>query len=79
MNILKEHVEADVRIGDGIVSIRRKGRSEMIQAKVLATVPAMDGQPTRLWLDRLVHAAHETRIGTHPVSGCYVTEMALND
>ena len=79
MTILKDHVEADVRIGDGVVSIRRKGSSEIIQAKVLATEPAKDGQPTLLYLDRIVHADHETAIGQYRVKGAFVTELSLND
>ena len=79
MNILKNDVEADVRIGDGVVSIKRKGSSAIVQAKVVATEPAKDGNPTRVWLDRLVHATHETSIGQHRVTGAFVTEMSLKD
>jgi len=75
----KDTVEADVRIGDGVVSIKRKGSSEIVQAKVLSTEPAKDGEATRLWLDRLVHAKHETSIGQYHVRGAFVTEISLND
>lgn len=79
MKSVSENVDADVRIGDGVVSIRRKGSTEIILANVVATTPAVVGVPTRLWLDRLVHAAHETNIGQYPVKGAFVTELSLND
>jgi hypothetical protein len=77
MSIYKDVVEADVRIGEGVVSIRRKGSSEVVQANIVASDYDESGQPTRLWLDRLVHAIHETEIGGHPVNGAFVTELAL--
>lgn len=71
-------VEADVRIGDGIVSVRRKGSSEVVQAKIVASTLDDSGKPTILWLDRLIHASHESVIGGHSVSGAFVTELTLS-
>lgn len=76
-NLYKPEVEATVRIGDGVVSIKRKGSSQIVQANVVSTEAALDGQTTRLWLDRLVHAAHEVSIGGHPVTGAIVSELLL--
>ena len=70
-------VEADVKVGDAVVSIRRKGSSEVVQASIVATESDESGKPVRLWLDRLVHAAHEYVIGGHPVTGAFVTEIVI--
>lgn len=79
MKIQINDVEAVVLIGEGVVSIKRKGSAQIVQAKVVATVPATVGVPTRLWLDRLVHAEHETSLGQYPVKGALVTEISLKD
>lgn len=71
------NVEATVRVGDGVVSIKRKGVSEIVQANVVSSEAALDGQTTRLWLDRLIHASHEDSIGGYPVKGAFVSEMLL--
>jgi hypothetical protein len=44
-----------VSLSDGFATFRQKGRSDVIVANVLGTKSDGDGQPVRLWLDRLVH------------------------
>lgn len=78
MTVYKDNVEADVRIGEGVVSIKRKGSSELVQANVVASDVNDAGTTVKLWLDRLVHAPHETCIGGHAVNGAFVTEISLN-
>ncbi len=78
MTVYKDYVEADVRIGEGTVSIKRKGSSQLVQANVVASDVNEDGSTIKLWLDRLVHAPHETCIGGHAVNGAFVTEIALD-
>lgn len=77
MTIYKDIVEADVRIGEGVVTIKRKGSSELVQAKIVATQPGDAETRARLWLDRLIHSAHETNIGGYPVTGAFVSEIEL--
>jgi hypothetical protein len=78
MTLYKNNVEADVRIGEGVITIKRKGSSELVQAKVVASDVNEAGTTVKLWLDRLVHAPHETNIGGHAVDGAFVTEITLN-
>ena len=78
MKIYKDEVEADVRIGEGVVTIRRKGSSELVQSNIVSTNFDSEGKITHIWLDRIVHADHEVSIGGHSVTGAFVTEMRLN-
>lgn len=71
-------VEADVRVGEDVLSIRRKGSSEVVQAKILARELEDGGRKERIWLDRLVHAGYEEVIGGNPVTGSYVTEILVS-
>lgn len=62
-------IEADVKIGDGVVSIHRRGVSQVTTAKLLGVEHDAAGQPVRLWLDRMIHRPKEAEIGGWVVSG----------
>lgn len=77
MRTYKSDVEADVKVGETTVSIRRKGTSEVMQANIVAREALDDSPESRLWLDRLLHAEHESVIGGYPVRGAFVTEILI--
>lgn len=47
--------KAEVGLGDGVVTIKIPGRSEMVVAKILGAENDEEQRPRILWLDRLVH------------------------
>lgn len=80
MRNLRNHVvKAEIRIGVGVVSVRRKGSSEACTARVLAVDVAEDGRTVCVFLDRLLHGVHEHAIGSDDepwdLGGAYVTTM----
>lgn len=79
MRTYNSDVEADVKVGEAVVTIRRKGSSEVVQASIVASDCDAAGKPCRLWLDRMVHADHESSIGGYAVSGAFVTEISISD
>lgn len=46
-----------VSLSEGCATLRQKGQSDVIVAKVLGTNNDGGGQPETIWLDRLVHRA----------------------
>lgn len=52
---------AEVKLTNDLVMIRRKGSSSTEVAKILGI--DKKGDSVEIWLDRLVHARHEDRIG----------------
>jgi hypothetical protein len=57
------HVDATVKIGDNLVSIRRTGVSASTVAKLLGRETSADGKVETLTLDRIVHRVNEDTIG----------------
>lgn len=73
--------EAEVTLTTEVVTIRRKGSSSTEVAKILGIERKDDS--VDIWLDRLVHARHEDRIGPSgkpeaqfAVSGVFVSVLA---
>lgn len=62
-------VEADIKIGDGVVTIHRRGVSQVTTAGLLGVEHDKAGEPVRLYLDRMIHRPRETEIGGWRVSG----------
>jgi hypothetical protein len=62
-----------VSVGAEMVSIRRKGRTTASVARILGCESDPDGQVRRIYLDRLVHAPHEQRLGEWQAHGCVST------
>ncbi|HVI89367.1 MAG TPA: hypothetical protein VM659_13765 [Dongiaceae bacterium] len=60
-----------VSIGDGVVTVKRRGTRKLILAKILGTV-VVDGLEV-ICLDRLVHERIESEMGGWHVSGAIST------
>lgn len=58
---------AEVTLGDGVVTIKRKGTSSLIVANILGKI--VEDKTESIFLDRLVHDSHETELGSFAVSG----------
>jgi hypothetical protein len=69
---------ATVTLGDGVAVIRRRGVTDPIVAKVLGTEHDEDGNPRRVWLDRLVHRPEQVNLGLWSVEGAYVSMLTLS-
>ena len=73
-------VRATIRIGSGVLSIRRKGNSELSTARILGFELSEDGVTGSVWLDRLVHTLSESAIGSEDeqwsLSGAFVSVMS---
>lgn len=61
------HEEADIVIGDGVLTIRRKGSSSTAVARILGRSGV--GDEEKIYLDRLIHKPHESELGPYFVSG----------
>lgn len=59
--------EADVTLGNGVVTVRRKGSSSLVIANVLGTVATETSEA--IYLDRLVHKPFEQSLGNFAVTG----------
>lgn len=59
--------EATVTLGDGVVTVRRKGSTRLTVANILGQ--AVADNKTAIYLDRLVHKPHESSLGTFHVHG----------
>jgi hypothetical protein len=68
---MKEDV---IGVGDGLVTLHRKNRSEAIVSVLLGESTDAAGTRT-LWLDRLVHAPKETELGEWICSGAITTVL----
>ena len=67
-------VEPSVAMGEGdTVVIRRSASSPATVARALDVVMGEDGQPTKILLDRRVHADRERWRGPWKASGALVT------
>jgi hypothetical protein len=66
-------IEADIKIGDGLVTIKRRGVSEVTVARLLGIEHDQRGEPVVLWLDRMVHEAREEELGGWKVYGAVST------
>lgn len=68
---------AEVVFGEGVVTVRRKGRLSAT-AQVLGQQENYPKKGWRtLWLDRVVHEGHEDTMGGYRVTGALVTEMVI--
>lgn len=64
---MKPTSETTVTIGDGVVTIARSGQSKVVIANILGTTIEHDND---CWyLDRLIHAPHESELGPYNVRG----------
>lgn len=72
-------VKAEIRIGEGVISIRRRGISEITTARILGFDLADDGRLASLYLDRLIHTMSESEIGTEEdpwqLGGAFVSTL----
>lgn len=68
--------EAEVLLGDGIVTVRRKGVSKPAVANILGTELDASGRTAKIWLDRIVHRAKEDVLGEWTVSGVISTVLS---
>ncbi len=64
---MKENLDATVIIGDGVVTIKRNGKSGTTIANILGVVQHEKSQS--IYLDRLVHENHEQALGKYSVTG----------
>jgi len=73
-------VKAEIRVGSGVLSIRRKGNSDVTTARILGFELADDGETVSLWLDRLLHTMSEDKIGDEAdpwrVDGSFVSVLS---
>lgn len=63
--------DATVTLGEGVVTIKRKGSSALTIANILGTVEKP--KEKAIYLDRLVHRPHEQSLGSFHVSGATTT------
>lgn len=71
---MKNSTEAIITVGDGVLSIARSGQSKVVVANILGTTTE-DGN--QCWyVDRLVHAPHETELGHYKVSGAISSKLS---
>lgn len=66
---------ATLTVNDESVVIRRSGMTELSIARVLSKTLDGNGRPTRLILDRRVHAAGITHLGEWRVHGAFCTVL----
>lgn len=67
---------ANVAVGEGVLVLRRRGRSA-VTAAILGEEVDAEGKMKTLWLDRLIHENHEETLGGYPVRGAVVTEIQV--
>lgn len=72
---MRQQREVNVTIGNGIVVLRYAGCSNPTVAKILGMECNEAGEPCKIWLDRLVHQAHESNFGEWSVSGPIVSVL----
>lgn len=58
-----------VTLGDGVVVLNRSGQTRAVVATVLGVEQDEKGTVQAIWLDRLVHRAHEQTFEGWEVSG----------
>ncbi len=64
---MKKENEPTVVIGDGVITVRRKGSTTIAVANILGTKSS--GTEERIYLDRMVHRAFEDEMGEYRVTG----------
>jgi hypothetical protein len=62
-----------VAVGEGMVTLKRYGRSRVVVAGVLGEDKDAEGVTQRIYLDRLVHKPYETKFIGWRVSGAVST------
>lgn len=67
---------AQVAVGEGVVVLRRRGRSA-VTANILGEEVDKEGKSKTLWLDRLVHEVSDSTLGGFPVCGAVVTQIQV--
>lgn len=67
---------AKVAVGEGVLVLRRRGRSA-VTAAILGEQVDKEGKNKTLWLDRLIHENHEHTLGGYAVWGAVVTEIQV--
>jgi len=70
--------DATVTLGVGVVTIKRTASSSPVVANILGMDCDETGNPVKLWLDRLVHGAHESWLGEWQVSGAILSVFSAN-
>jgi hypothetical protein len=66
----------DVSVGDGVVVIRRGGRSASVLANILCIEREPESGRARIWLDRRVHRSDEYEFNGWKVDGAFVTVLS---
>jgi len=67
--------DVTVHLGDGVVTVRRKGSSAVIVASVLGEI--VNGEVKEMYLDRLVHKPGESQLGHYPVAGATTSILTV--
>ena len=68
-----------VTVGEGVVTLRRSGKSSPMTATILGMNMDADGQPVKIWLDRIVHLPNENSFidwGVHGAVSSILTRLA---
>ena len=78
----KDHpgrIKGNLKFGDGVLTLRRRGISEYVVCKVLGWEWA-EGK-LRVWIDKLIHGRHEFEIEdgerVWKVAGAWVSVLSL--
>lgn len=72
---MKEEVAGSIALGEGLATVRRRGHSSPVVAKVLGVEAGSTGEVERVYLDRLVHRPGEHNFGTWRASGAISTVL----
>lgn len=70
------NMDATLTLGDGVAVIRRHGRSDPMVAGVLGIQHAENGEPERVYLDRLIHSPYHRTMGEWQISGAVSTILS---
>lgn len=62
-------------LGDGVVTLRRDGKSSPVTANILGMDVDSDGSPVRIWLDRIVHHGNQCRFIGWAVHGAVASVL----
>ena len=68
-----------VTVGDGVVTLRRDGQSSPITANILGMDRDSEGNPVRIWLDRIVHRSKPSSYIGWSVSGAVASVLVRNN
>ena len=60
---------ATIKVGEGVVVVKRSGASKTVIANILGTDKNADGGITKIYLDRIVHKPTEKQMGEWQVTG----------